>query len=276
MRGILRKLFRHPPWWLRPLWRRWLLRSTGRLLRKEGVHRLVCYDIGARWGLWSRFHLLPLPIYKVGFEADPLEAERLVKTGVFDSVVPYALSAEGGKRTLYLARDQGSSSVFGPDLQLIAQHCEPDNWTVVGEIPLETITLGKATEAFKIPPPDYLKLDVEGAELEILTGGKSLLGNCSGIFFEARLAPFYPGEGLFGDVCTLLLQHGFSVTSFEPVGSYEGAIMLVDASACRNLRLESSRQKLLKSAAFALLVDNFEFALSSLLKVASKKEILIG
>jgi FkbM family methyltransferase len=276
MREFFSSIARRPPWGLRFLWRCWLSAVLRRLLRKEGVEHLVCYDIGARWGIWERFHRLPLPIFKVGFEADPEEAERLLKSKAFDVVIPSALSAGGGRKTLHLARDPGSSSIYGPDLALIAQHCDPRNFAVVREILLETITLQSAVDTFKIPAPDFIKLDVEGAELEILKGAGDLLDNCSGVFFEARLAAFYHGEPLFGVVASELLRRGFSLASFEPVGNFQGAIMLVDAGACRNLHLENRRQYLLKTAAFALLADNFEFALACLRKVASKNEILFG
>jgi FkbM family methyltransferase len=276
MQEFYRTIAQRPPRGLRFLWRYWLLKVTCRLLRKEGVKRLVCYDIGARWGIWSRFRRLPLPIFKVGFEADPEEAARLLKSQAFDAVIPAALSANGGRKTLYLAQDPGSSSIYEPDVRIIAQHCETENFTIVREIPLETITLQQAINTFKIPAPDFIKLDVEGAELEILKGAGKILDDCSGIFFEARLAPFYRGEPLFGGVSAALLQRGFSLTSFEPGGSFQGAIMLMDVSACRNPRLENRRQYLLKSAAFALLVNNFEFALACLRKVASKREILLG
>ena len=267
---------RRPPRGLRFLWRYCLLLATARLLRKEGISRLVCYDVGARWGIWPRFNLLPLPIFKVAFEADVEEARRLLEAKAFDAVVPSALSADGGEKTLYLAQDPGSSSIYGPNLAVIAQHCETKNFSIVRKIPIETISLQQAIQRFAIPPPDYIKLDVEGAEFEILKGAGSILDVCSGIFFEARLAPFYNGEVLFGGISAELLQRGFSITSFEPVGSFQGAIMLVDASMCRNVLLENRRQYLLKSAAFALLVDNFEYAIACLRKVATKKEILLA
>ena len=47
--NLLRGIVQRPLWGLRFLWRYWLLKTTGRLLRKEGVNQLVCYDIGARW-----------------------------------------------------------------------------------------------------------------------------------------------------------------------------------------------------------------------------------
>src|SRR6266481_5524997 len=129
MWSCFRTLAHRPPAWLRPIWTTWLLASTRRLLRKEGVQRLVCYDIGARWGIWPKFSELPLPIFKVGFEADPVEAEELRKSGIFDAIVPFALSGKAGKKTLYLARQAGCSSIYGPDLELISEHCDIRDFT---------------------------------------------------------------------------------------------------------------------------------------------------
>jgi FkbM family methyltransferase len=266
---------RHPPRIVRSIWQRWLLASTGRLLRKEGVNQLVCYDIGARWGVWPRFAKLPLPIFSVGFEADKEEAEQLKKSRLFNQVVPTALSGKGGIKTLYIGHEPGCSSIYGPDLDLIPQHCcSPQLFRVVRTVQLDTVPLKQAINDFHLPPPDFIKLDVEGAELEILEGAENVLDDCAGVFFEARLAPFYRGEALFGPVASALLKRGFSITSFEPVGAFEGAIMLVDVGACRNLYLEKRRVQLLKSAAFALINENFEFALACLRSVTSKRNIL--
>jgi FkbM family methyltransferase len=226
--------------------------------------------------MWPRFADLPLPVLRVGFEADAAEAQRLQQSGVFDIVVPAALSARAGKRTLYLARDPGSSSILGPNLQEIERHCEPINAVVVREVEVDTITLEHAIERFDLPLPDFIKLDIEGAEFEVLSGGDRALEHCAGIFFEARFAEFYRGETLLGGLCTKLLARDFSITSFEPIGSFNGAIMLVDVSACRNLRLENRRPWLLKCAAFALVVGNFEYAIACLRKVVTKRKILFG
>jgi FkbM family methyltransferase len=271
-----RKLAWTPPRPIRGLWQRCLLASTGRLLRKEGVERLVCYDIGARWGIWRPFRKLPMPILKVGFEPDPAEAKRLAESGAFDRVAPVALSGKGGTRTLFVAREPACSSICGPDMDVIRQHSGSEIFTTVRQVPLETITLQQAIEKFDLPNPDFIKIDVEGAELEILTGAQDIIRDCSGILFESSLAPLYLNGSLFGDVATHLLRQGFSITSFDPIGSHGGTHMVIDASACRNPKIENRRQYLLKTAAFALLVENFEFALNCLRRVASKREILIG
>ncbi len=276
MWNTARYLTWNPPPLIRSIWQRWLLRSIGRLLRKEGITELVCYDIGARWGIWDRYHKLPLPIVKIGFEPDPDEARQLAESKAFDHVAPVALSGRGGPRTLFVAQNPACSSICGPDMSVIQKHCRTENYTVVREVPIETVTLPQAIQNFKLPAPDFIKIDVEGAELEILDSARDILKNCSGIFFEARLAPLYLSGSVFGDMTNFLLDQGFAITSFEPIGTHAGSIMVTDTSACRNPRTETRRQMLLKAAAFALLVENFEFAVNCLRLVASKREILMG
>lgn len=249
-----------------------LLRIIGRELCKCGVKRLVVYDIGARWGIWKPFLKLPLPLFKVGFEPEEEEAVRLQKSGVFDRVCPVGLSGKNGTRVLYFAKDPGSSSIYGPNLQEISKHCGTEIFQVQKEIPVETVTLEAAIEKWELPAPDFIKADVEGAELEILRAGGSRLGQCSGFFVETRLRPFYNGEAVFGDYCDFFYSRGLSNIAFNPVGSFGGAIMLVDAAFAANCRLAVDPVRILKAAAFGAAIGNTQFAMTCLrsLKISKR------
>lgn len=241
-----------------------LLKIIGGELRKHSVERLVVYDIGARWGIWKPFLNLPLPLYKVGFEPDTQEAARLEASRAFDRVCPVGLSGENGSRTLYFANDPGSSSIYGPDLAEIRKHCDTRIFEVQREIPIETITLQSAIERWKLPPPDFIKADVEGAELEIFRSDVEAVGNCAGVFVETRLRSFYRGEPNFGDYSDFFFKKNFSTIAFRPVGSFGGAIMLVDVGFAKNCRQTTDPATLLKTAAFAAVLGNNRYALSCL------------
>jgi len=233
-------------------------------LRAYGVNHFVVYDIGARWGIWEPFHCLPLPLVKVGFEPEPQEAEKLEKSGVFDTVCPVGLSGDGGDKTLHIAKNLGASSIYGPDLDSIARFCDPGIFEVQKEICISTFTLGSAVKKFQLQAPDFIKLDVEGAELEIMKGGEEAIRNASGILFESRLSRFYNAEPVHGEIVEYLQKLGFMQIAFNPVGSFSGAHMLIDAGMARNLRVEENPVRLLKSAAFSLIVGNMEYAINLL------------
>lgn len=56
---------------------------------------------------------------------------------------------------------------------------------------------------------DYLKLDTQGSELEILQGGDSLVQTARCIDIEVEFNPVYEGQTLFGETDTYLRSKGF-------------------------------------------------------------------
>lgn len=55
----------------------------------------------------------------------------------------------------------------------------------VGNIEVKTVSLDEIISQGEIPNPDYIKIDVEGAELQVLNGAKNLLNNVKPTIFLA-------------------------------------------------------------------------------------------
>src|SRR6185436_9145099 len=59
--------------------------------------------------------------------------------------------------------------------------------------------------------PDCLKVDVQGAELDVLRGGSSILKNLKLIELEVEFNHQYKGQALFSEIDLFLRQHGFAL-----------------------------------------------------------------
>ena len=65
--------------------------------------------------------------------------------------------------------------------------------------------------------PDYLKLDVEGAELQVLEGGERALERTLVLDLEVEFAPLRAGQPLFAEVDTHLRGRGWSLLGIRRV-----------------------------------------------------------
>jgi FkbM family methyltransferase len=167
-------------------------------------------DVGAQT-LESEGHVYaPLgavtPIDLIGF--DPLEeriAQRVAHDGAGVTLLPYALG-DGGVHTLYVNNVDATSSLF----PLNAAH------NVLFEALNELVTVRTVEVATRrlddVMPPgpvDFIKLDVQGAELMVLQGGPATVGRAAVVHCEVEFSPIYAGQPLFADVERELIGHGF-------------------------------------------------------------------
>ncbi len=68
-------------------------------------------------------------------------------------------------------------------------------------------------------PVDYLKLDVQGAELMVLENATEVLASCSVVECEAEFLPQYVNQPLFSEIEQALRRAGFLFHSFLGYGS---------------------------------------------------------
>ncbi len=133
-------------------------------------------DVGARGGIdarWKRFH----PILDVlGFEPDPEECERLNETAsqlpYSSRFLPSALGREDREVDFNVCRWPVASSVFEPNPDFLSDFPHAAAlMEVVERRRLRTEPLDAVCARESIAP-DCLKIDVEGAELDVLQGAE--------------------------------------------------------------------------------------------------------
>lgn len=173
-------------------------------------------DIGCRWGFAERFlsEACQKSFKVFGFDPDAQECARLQASYAhlpegYVTCVPLGLARSAGTRDLYQTKEPACSSLH-PPLQFLAQ-----NYPALDCISLQQVvttpvtTLDAWTQANQLQAIDYLKLDTQGSELEILQGGESIVQTARCIDIEVEFNPIYEGQTLFGETDTYLRSKGF-------------------------------------------------------------------
>jgi len=148
-----------------------------------------------------------LQIY--AFDADEDECARLARDAPANVV--YVAAAPGAREQparLHLTVDPACSSIFAPDSRALSVFPELAVAAPVGTREITLRTLDGWAASAGVERIDVMKLDVQGAELEVLRGAEGLLGGVRLIELEVAFNPIYEGQPLFGEVDAFLRARG--------------------------------------------------------------------
>ena len=151
----------------------------------------------------------------IGFELEEEVCSKMnanAKNGI--KYYPYALGKANERRKLYITQNPMCSSLYKPNEELIKLYNRFEVAYLKEEIEINTITLDYFIEQNKIGDVDFIKIDVQGAELDVFKGGKKTLNNVLKIVTEVEFIPHYIDQPLFGDVCSYLKKHNLMFNKF--------------------------------------------------------------
>ena len=192
-------------------------RSVLRELVSRGLKINTVYDIGAHKGRWTKEHapLFPNASFYL-FEANKEHAEKLKSRGhrTFIGV----LSSDGMPAKFYKKAGTGDS-LYRENTSTYTE----DMFEV-----LETKTLRQVANLENLPRPDFVKLDVQGAEIDILKGAGDLLDGCSLILAECPIVPYNLGAPEFKEYLDYFKSLGFSPLRITEQHCNKGSLLQVD------------------------------------------------
>lgn len=172
-----------------------------------------CLDIGARGGVIEDIRPLGGAAHVYGFEPDEVECSRLNdrvdRSGHrFGKLryLPVALGPKAERRTLHIMRHEGASSLLSPDPEITERFGErADYFDVARTATIDTAPLDRVIVDHGLTDIVYMKIDVEGFELEILKGAERLLGSdLLALRAEVAFLPCRIGQPDFGELATYL------------------------------------------------------------------------
>jgi len=172
----------------------------------------------------------------LGFEPVAAECERLnAGSDGARRYLPHAIG-DGGEAVFRECNYPMTSSLYEPNFPLLEKFQALAEVTqVVRRTPVQTKRLDDIPEA---AGADYLKLDVQGAELDVLRGADRLLDSLLVVQTEVVFVPLYRDQPLFADIDTVLRRRGFAFHRFLGVCGRAFKPFLRDGSPSKTLSQE--------------------------------------
>jgi FkbM family methyltransferase len=217
---------------------------------------LYFFDIGTRGMASQVFASMAENVFLVGFEPDEDECAKLnFQTDATpyksEHHYPVAFSAWGGVREFYVTRDPACSSLYKPNKAAFqADGLDPDRVDVALVDLIYTRRLQDWCDA-KALWPDFIKIDAQGAEAEILAGYDNLEG-VLGVQLELLVLPLYMSMSAnYMMPMQILDNHGFKPHAIKPTywihrGEYR--LAWFDALYLNESQMDAPLMRMIKDA----------------------------
>ena len=206
-------------------------------------HPLGFVDIGARGGIHEVVEPLAGATAVLGFEPDEEECKRLsLRSAELPwadyRIEPLALAGGRGRGRLRLLSWSQNNSMLSPNKEFVRRY-KMSRFEEVGSNSVRTTTLDEAVfEDSKTKWGEFLKLDTQGTELEILQAAERTLSERTvAIMTEVEFAQLYQDQKLFSEVELFLRRRGFSFYGF--MSTHHRSQKRLDK------RIEAGRERLL-------------------------------
>jgi FkbM family methyltransferase len=186
-------------------------------LRRHGLKIEVVYDIGARLGSWTESVRPSLPETRFFlFEANDMHADALRATGERYFMVllssaerPVEFYATGSPGDSYFRETTGHYAGVTPTAILAK-------------------TLDQVAATHDLPPPDFIKADVQGAELDVLDGGRNALDHAKLVLLECPIADYNEGAPNIHEYFSFMDECGFTPIDFVGRAWRNGHVIQID------------------------------------------------
>lgn len=198
----------------------YLQESAYHSLRRRGFLPGGIIDIGAFVGSWAKeiAQVFPAtPVLMVEPQANKRRALDLVASRLLGSVETVLLGDVEGREVDFYEMETGSSIY-------------PENSDAKrAKTTLKMTTLDTILRAHpELRQPLFIKIDAQGAEIDILNGASRALSRAELVQLEVALMPYNKGAPTAYDVFDFMRQRGFSILEFAGVGRKNGTLVQSD------------------------------------------------
>ncbi|HEX4046059.1 MAG TPA: FkbM family methyltransferase [Gammaproteobacteria bacterium] len=261
-------------------------------------------DVGARGGAHDIVDPLAKLTAVLGFEPDQAECARLLSLpAVYEPwaafhLEPVALADKKAAAELVLLSAATNHSLLPPNTEF-TQRYNMEKWQEIGRESLRTELLDTVLFSQQLNQyswGEFIKLDTQGTEYEILQGATRMLNERTvAIVTEVAFCELYKGQKLFSEIELMLREYGFSFYGFTKLHGrscklldkqthmtverafYADAVFFKDPLPGAPQRKKVSDRGIYVLFSAALLLGYYDFALELASKtwINNEKELLV-
>ena len=192
--------------------------------------KFVLHHIGGRAGTRA-FPLVSAfehEFVSVMYEASTDGNEQIISYGAQKGtgktiLVNACVGSPGEDRVFYLNQDPYTSSLLELDPKYKNYYVQQRDFDYLlgqaisthKEERIKTESLDELIRSRSLPVCDFLSIDTQGSELEILQHAETTLANCVGVKLEVSFVKHYKNKPLFGEIDKFLVESGFHFIRFS-------------------------------------------------------------
>jgi len=179
---------------------------------------ITLVDIGAADGVAPRWEKISRVLHYLAFEPDErsdteLPDDRFAKVEVFRQ----AVWEHQEILKINLTKKPQNSSYYSPNRSLIDLFPDSGRFNIEGSIELQAIKL----DDLSLKNCDFIKIDIQGGELNVLKGARQLLKKNMGIEIEVEFVHIYSKQPLFGEIVEFLQLNNYIFIDFVNLCRWE-------------------------------------------------------
>jgi len=251
----------------------------------DDKHRFIFIDVGAMGGIPLKWSGMMGAMKVIAFEPDLREFYKL-KSNDKIKYLNYVLHDKSEDLKYYITAGHGNSSIFKPNVDILSQYDDEERFQVIKESVISSTrvrNLDSIIEEDDLADIDFIKIDTQGSELNILKGAqKKVIPKILGIQIEVEFIEMYKNQPVFRDVDEFMDKNGLQLMDLrrfywkrKDFCNYNGKGQLIFGDALYFKKLNVlfqglseindklyGRSKIFKSILTCLVYKMFDYAVS--------------